>query len=134
MPDSPMSLSVISTKGVDMAETADKIAGGLSVEDFLERECGGVHHKAVLLLDLGSAAETARSEWEYDTESPEAVNLVRLCAELDDYLKDLSITADGELTRYRECSRCSGNGKTRGEDPCIECGGVGAVHADEADG
>ncbi len=117
---------------------ATKTAGGLSVDDFLEREAGGVHHVAVVLAELGSAVETARLEWEYD-ESPEAVRLVRLCAPLDAFLKDLSVDpSDGTLTRWRECRRCSGRGKWgdkgHGEDPCVECGGVGAIHADEADG
>lgn len=108
--------------------------GGLSAEEFLERRTGDVHHIAGVLVELGSAVEMARHEFEYD-ESPEGVELVRLCAALDDYLKDLSILpGDGSLTRYRECARCGGDGKTRGEDPCIECGGVGAIHADEADG
>jgi len=62
----------------------------------------------------------------------EFLELVRLCSELHDFLVDLSILPDGEITRWRRCARCSGAGETRGESPCIECAGRGAVHADEA--
>lgn len=106
--------------------------GGIYADEFLERESGGVHHKAVMLAELGSAVEASRAEWEYEG-AEEAVQLVRLCAALDDYLKDLSILPDGTITRWRQCQRCSGAGETRGESPCIECRGRGAVHADEAD-
>lgn len=110
-----------------------KIKGGRSVDDFLEHEAGGVYHKAVILADLGSAVYTARKEWEYD-ESEAGVLLTQLCTALDDYLRDLSIMPDGELTRYRECSRCGGEGGFKDEPTCNECGGVGSVHASEADG
>jgi hypothetical protein len=107
---------------------------GLSPADIIEREAGGRESKAFGLCELQGNVEWAIAEWEYDTEAPEAVELVRLARDLSDYLSVLSITAEGALTHFRECIRCSGDGKTSGEDPCIECGGRGAVHADEADG
>jgi hypothetical protein len=110
-----------------------KAKGGLSADEFLERESGGVHHNAVVLVDLGSALYGAEANWEFDTDTPEAVELVRLCREVSRYLADLSILPDGSLTKYRECRRCSGDGSTRGEDPCKECGGSGSIHADFAD-
>jgi hypothetical protein len=110
-----------------------KIQGGQSIDDFLEHETGGVHHKAIILAELGSAVYTARKEWEYD-EDGEGVELTRLCAALDEYLTHLSILPDGELTLYRECRRCGGAGGFGDEPTCGECGGTGSVHASEADG
>jgi hypothetical protein len=105
-----------------------RIKGGLAVDEFLERNTGGVYHKAILLAELGSSVEACRAEWEYD-KSPETDELVRLCSRLEHHLEGLSIRPDGELTSWRECDRCGGaGGFGDGETICTECGGSGAVH------
>lgn len=114
---------------------------GRSAEDLLEASCGGMEHHAMLLSDLMSATYACAEEWGYDDSEPGAT-LARMCRELQKFAVDLSLTDDGVLTLNRECRRCSGNGKAVAvrsgerivEDPCIECGGSGYVHADEADG
>lgn len=105
---------------------------GLALDEFAEREIGSPLSNAIALTVLGGEVEACRENWSYD-ESPEAVELVRLCAALDDYLKSLSITEDGALTLYRQCRRCSGAGEFTDEQPCRECAGRGSVHASEAD-
>lgn len=126
--------SMAERMGVDMDAVERSTMHGLSPSEIIEREAGGRESKAFGLCELQGAVEWAIAEWEYDTEAPEAVALVRLCRDLSDYLNVLSLTTEGALTLYRECIRCSGAGKTSGEDPCIECQGRGSVHAEEADG
>jgi hypothetical protein len=107
----------------------EKIPGGLSADDFLEQEVGGVHHKAVVLSMLGSEVEGARHEWEGD-DNPVAAEIHRLCVELDDYLKTVFILPDGELTLRHRCRRCGGEGGWSDESPCNECLGAGSTVGD----
>lgn len=112
------------------AETQD---AGIAVFDILERRSGGLEGRALAVHDLESAVEGVIAEFEYD-EGPEAAELVKRAREMNDFLKRLSMNMDtAELTFFRECSRCSGQGATAGEDPCIDCDGRGAIHAEEAD-
>lgn len=105
---------------------------GRSIDDMLEAEAGGLVSRLAALSDLSSAAYTVGMEFEHDDEEA-AVTLVRLARELEEYLERLSVAPDASLTLYRQCRRCSGKGKTQDEDPCIECGGSGHVHAEEAE-
>lgn len=106
---------------------------GRSAEDIVEAGAGGEYYRALILTELDSATCGIEEEFAYDT-SEEALELSRLVRDLRAHLERLSVTEDAELTMYRQCRRCSGDGKTAGEDPCAECGGSGSVHADEADG
>jgi hypothetical protein len=106
---------------------------GRSADDVLEASAGGLEHNATLLVDLASAAYAAAEAWGYDEDGPGA-ELAAKCREIERMAHDLSLTADGRLTLNRECRRCSGAGSFPDEDPCIECGGKGYVHASEADG
>ena len=110
--------------------TRERVVGGLSMEDFWERESGCLHHSAILLQDLSSAVYGVGEHWGYD-DSPEAVELVRRCKELERYLNGLFLRADNSLTHWQECRRCGGAGSFRDEDPCIECEGRGAVRPSE---
>lgn len=105
---------------------------GLSPDEFLERTAGSVFHKALQLGMLGGEVEGAIAEWEYEAkENADADQLVSLLRPLKAFLDDVSITEDGALTQWRECSRCGGAG-TIGrlgdswfEDPCKGCDGAG---------
>lgn len=110
-----------------MAEV--EVQAGLSAEDIVEREAGGLVHRAVGLVELAGAAEFARREFEYDDEDP-ARELVRLSDELLAHLARVSVSGAGTLTLHRVCRRCDG----RDSGDCMECGGRGSVHADEAEG
>lgn len=116
-----------------MPNTEKPIDKGLSSYDIVEAGAGGVFHRAVLLQELESATSAAAEEFAYDDEDA-ASELVRLCREVEEKVKLLSIREDATLTLYRECRRCSGNGGFKDEPVCIECGGFGRVHAEEADG
>jgi hypothetical protein len=115
-----------------MAEATKHV--GRSADDIVESGAGGEFHRAVILTDLASAAYGAEAEFAYDTDEP-ATDLVRLCRDLQALLERLSIDeATATLTLNRECRRCSGSGEAGDTGGCLECGGSGYVHADEADG
>ena len=105
------------------------VHGGYDVNELLERETGGPILNAVTLAELGSAVYAASETFAYD-EGEAAEELRAHLAPLQRTLERLSFTKAGDLTLWRECRRCGGDGQTRGEDPCIECGGRGAIHAD----
>lgn len=105
---------------------------GRSAEDILDGGAGGEWHRALALQDLDSAAYGVEEEFAYDDDEP-ARDLVHMAKELRTHLARLSVTKDAKLSLWRECRMCSGEGTVGGEK-CIECGGVGSVHADEADG
>ena len=111
-----------------------RVDHGLAADEILEREAGGVHHVATILCDLESACYAAYEEFRYHSDNEAAAELSRLLEPLSAHLDRVSVMKDGGLTLHRECRRCSGIGRTSGEDPCIECGGSGSVHGDEADG
>lgn len=107
---------------------------GRSVDDVVEAEIGCLYSIATTLNMLGSELYATGETFRYDTDNPAAVELTRRVDELARFIDDLSLAPDGTLTDNRECRRCSGAGRTKGEDPCIECGGSGYVNAGEADG
>lgn len=116
-----------------MPETTKPDDKGRSAYDIVEAGAGGVFHRATVLYELESAACGVAEEFSYDDEEA-ASELVRLCREVEEKARLLSIREDGRLTLYRECVRCSGHGGTPGEPVCVLCEGSGRVHADEADG
>ena len=105
---------------------------GRAAEDILEAEAGGLVHVAMTLAKLGGALGAAVREWEHDDELP-GQELANRCEELLEFVELLSLSQEGKLTLRRQCRRCSGKGETRGEDPCVECGGRGWVHAEDVD-
>jgi hypothetical protein len=114
-------------------QPAQRTQSGKSIEDLLEARAGCPEFRLVELAELSSAVYAVAEEFAYDEEEP-AVDLVRLCRGLQRFLEDVSVTEGGTLTLNRQCARCSGAGRTKGENPCIECGGLGHVHASEANG
>jgi hypothetical protein len=107
---------------------------GRSVEDVVEAETGCLYSIALTLNMLSSELYATGEQFRYDDDNPVAVELTRRVDELTEFIEDLSLTPDGTLTNNRECRRCSGAGRTSGEDPCVECGGRGYVHREEANG
>jgi hypothetical protein len=108
---------------------------GRSADDIIESKAGGLEHRAVVLLELGSGVETAREEFRYDEDDEAAAEIVRLCVELDALLGRVSIDeATARLTFNRECARCDGRRRFPDGDPCIECGGKGYVRPGETNG
>lgn len=52
----------------------------ISADEFLEREAGGSHHRAVLIAELQSTAEAAAEEFKYDEGQGEFVALCQRLA------------------------------------------------------
>jgi DnaJ-class molecular chaperone len=112
---------------------AETVRAGRSIDWLAENSLGGKELRIIALMDLHNALYGVEQEFEHD-DSEEAKQLLREVKGLTMTVDRLSLTDDGDLTLYRECSRCSGRGATAGEDPCVDCGGTGAIHAEEADG
>lgn len=56
----------------------------LPVEEFLEREAGGRHHRAVVLADLKSTAEAAHEDLRYDADTPgDVISALELLKDYD---------------------------------------------------
>lgn len=110
---------------VPMSET---VQVGRSIEDVVEAETGCLYGIALSLDVLGSELYATGEQFRYDTNNPVAVELTRRVDELARFVEGLSLAPDGTLTENRECRRCSGAGRTKGEDPCAECDGSGYMN------